>query len=325
LSKTLWAAGLVCAAAALPAPAQQKLRVAVMNFEYATVQGNAAAIFGTNVDIGKGIADILVEKLVNAGRLSVMERKNIDKVLAEQNFSNSDRANSQSAAKIGRILGVDAIVMGSITQFGRDDRTTNVGGNVVGGLAGRYGLGGVGRREAKAVVGISARLVSADTGEILAAATGVGESRRGGATLLGSGGSGRTSAGGIIDMNSVNFANTVLGEATHAAVDQVAIKVHENSARIPAKVVEVHGLVAYASGDTVILNVGSKAGVKVGDKLEVRRGEGEVRDPATGRVIRRLDQKVGEAVVTKVDELSADATFTGSGPAKVGDRVSTLR
>ena len=36
------------------ASAQDKRRVAVMNFEYGTVQGGIAAIFGTNVDVGKG-------------------------------------------------------------------------------------------------------------------------------------------------------------------------------------------------------------------------------------------------------------------------------
>ena len=47
--------------------------------------------------------------------------------------------------------------MGSITQFGRDDKKTNVGGSVFGGQLSKYGLGGVGASKAKAVVGLSAR------------------------------------------------------------------------------------------------------------------------------------------------------------------------
>ena len=72
-----------------------------MNFDYATVQSSVAALFGTNQDIGKGIADMLVDRLVNDGTYSVIERKELDKILAEQNFSNSDRADPSSAAKIG--------------------------------------------------------------------------------------------------------------------------------------------------------------------------------------------------------------------------------
>ena len=65
-----------------------------MNFDYATVQSGVAALFGANKDIGKGIADLLVDKLVQNGTYSVIERKQLDKILAEQNFSNSDRADA---------------------------------------------------------------------------------------------------------------------------------------------------------------------------------------------------------------------------------------
>jgi curli biogenesis system outer membrane secretion channel CsgG len=91
--------------------AQDKKRVAVMNFDYGTVSTYVAQIFGTNQDIGKGIADMLVDRLVNDGKYSVIERKALDKLIAEQNFSNSDRADPSSAARIGKLLGVDAIVI----------------------------------------------------------------------------------------------------------------------------------------------------------------------------------------------------------------------
>src|SRR5947209_1006781 len=194
------------------AQAQPKKRVAVMNFDYATVQSGVSAIFGSNQDIGKGIADLLVDKLVTDGTYSVIERKALEKILAEQNFSNSDRADANTAAKIARILGVDAIVIGSITQFGRDDKKTDVGGGALGGLAGRYGLGGVGKRESKAVVAITARLINVETGEILASATGHGSSQRSGTTLLTSGGSPINAGAGGIDMSSRNFAQTIIGE-----------------------------------------------------------------------------------------------------------------
>ena len=45
----------------------QKKRVAVMNFDYATVQNYVAQIFGSNQDVGKGISDLLVDKLVADG------------------------------------------------------------------------------------------------------------------------------------------------------------------------------------------------------------------------------------------------------------------
>ena len=309
--------GLVLAAATLCA--QPKKRVAVLDFDYATVRSSVAAIWGTDRDVGKGVADLLVEKLVQGGVYTVVERKAIDKVLAEQNFSVSDRVDPTTAAKIGRILGVDAIIIGSITQFGRDDKATTLGG--LGSIGRRYGLGGVQRREAKAVVEVTARMISTDTAEILAVGHGQGESTRSGTSLLGAGGSSGGAGAGAYDMTSKNFAATLIGEAVHKAVGQLSQELEAGASKLPARVVQVNGLIADVSGNTVILNVGSRAGVKVGDRLQVRRKVREVRDPATGKVIRALEDTIGQVVITEVDEVSAVGTYTGSTPPKVGDAV----
>ena len=82
---------------ALPAqePAAQagaRHRIAILDFNYATVMSTSQAVFGTQVDIGKGISDMLIDRLVNDGTYRVIERNQIDKILNEQNFSNSNRA-----------------------------------------------------------------------------------------------------------------------------------------------------------------------------------------------------------------------------------------
>ena len=313
---------VLVSSAAAPAP---KKRVAVLNFEYGTVSSSVASIFGTNMDVGKGIADILVGRLVEGGVYSVFERRSIDKIMSEQNLSNSDRADPMTASKIGRLLGVDAIVIGSITQFGRDDRTTSVGGGVMGGITRRYGLGGVGKRESKALVGISARMIDASSAEILATANAVGESSRSGATMLGSGGSTGAAAGGLIDMNSKNFGSTLLGEAVNKAVTGLARQIESNAARLPTRTVVVEGLVADVSGASLVLNVGTRAGLKVGDRLEVKRPIREIRDPASGKVIRRIEDKLGVLVITEADEQSAVGAYSGTGQPKVGDAVKTIQ
>jgi curli biogenesis system outer membrane secretion channel CsgG len=310
---------LVLALAAAPAAAQKK-RVAVLDFEYGTVRSYVASIFGTDQDVGRGIADLIVEKLVQDGSYSVIERKALEKVLTEQNFANSDRADSSTAARIGRVLGVDAIVIGSITQFGRDDKSTGVAGGALSRVTGRYGLGGIKRTESKAVVGISARMVDTETAEVLATAKGLGESTRSGTNLLGAGG-GSVAAGGAVDMTSKNFAATILGEAVNQSVTQLSRELVASSARLPTRKLVIDGLVADVAGATVILNVGSKAGLKVGDRLQVRRKIRDVRDPASGKILRSIEDKVGEVVITEVDERSAVGTFAGASPAKVGDAV----
>jgi len=301
----------------------QKKRVAVLNFEYGTVKSNAQAIFGTDQDVGKGISDMLVQKLVEDGKYSVIERNALDKVLGEQNFSNSDRADASTAAKIGRILGVDAIIIGSITQFGRDDQHTNIGGGGFGGYGSRMGIGGIGTHKAKAVVGITARLVNTSTGEILAAVTGTGESSRSGTSLIGAGAGGGSGGGAGLDMGSSNFGQTILGEAVKAAVGDAATQLDSKAANLPTVKVSVSGLVADVSGNTLIINVGSKTGLKVGDTLDISRQVRTVKDPATGKVLKSINDKIGSGTVTQIDQDSATVTYEGSGPAKVGDVAQT--
>jgi curli biogenesis system outer membrane secretion channel CsgG len=297
-----------------------------MNFDYATVQSGVAALFGSNQDIGKGIADILVDKLVNDGAYSVIERKQLDKIIAEQNFSNSDRADPNSAAKIARILGVDAIIIGSITQFGRDDKSTNVGGGAASSTLGRFGIGGVKTSKSTAVCTITARMIDTSTAEILASVQGHGEETRNGTGIVGTGGSYAGMAGGALDMKSSNFANTILGAAVNKATTDVAHGLDQKAASLPTapvKAVKIEGVVADVSPDgTLIINVGSKDGVKVGDTLAVNRKVREVKDPTSGKVLRSVVDAVGTLKITEVDEASAVGKFTGAAPAKVGDTVS---
>ena len=302
---------------------QEKRRVAVIDFGYGAVMSSVQALFGTTQDVGRGISDLIIDRLINDGTYRVIERRDLDKLLKEQNFSNSDRADARTAAKIGRLLGVDTIVTGDITQFGRDDR--NIGGGGSFGHWDKYGLGNVGVRKAKAVVGITARMVDVNTGEILASVTGRGESTRSGTNLVGAGGGYANGGSGQLDMSSSNFGQTILGEAVKAAVNQVSSQLEQNANRLPHETVQISGLVADASSNNLIINVGSSAGVHVGDKLVVTRVSREIKDPATGKLLRTVEEPVGELSITSVDQSSAEGHFTGSGQPKVGDAVKSVQ
>ena len=299
----------------------QKRRVAIMNFEYGTVSTSVAQIFGTNVDIGKGISDILVDRLVNGTTFTVFERKALDKLMTEQNISNSDRFDPSTAARIGKLVGVEAIIIGSITQFGRDDKKTGLGG-LGGAVGGKYGLGGVGRTNSKAVVQVTARLISVDTGEILAATQGKGESARSGMDLGGAGGAaGGKFGGGGVDMKSSNFGQTIIGEAVNNAITELSRGLEQYSARIPAKALVIDAMVADVTGSTLIINKGAQMGVRVGDELTVRRVGKAITDPATGKILKRAETPLGKMKITEVDDVSATGTYSGSQPPKVGDTV----
>jgi curli biogenesis system outer membrane secretion channel CsgG len=292
-----------------------------MDFDYATVHSTSAAIFGQDIDIGKGVADLLVTNLVKDGSYSVIERKALDKILAEQNFSNSDRANPASAARIGKLLGVDAILVGSITQFGNETKNLGLGG-AGGGMLG-HGLGGFGHKNSKAIVGLSARLVDIDTGEILSVAEGKGESSRSSTNMLGGGGNWHGWGGGAVNFGSSDFQNTIIGEATKLATDKLTTDVVAGKDKLQVRTIVVQGLVAAVDGGQVVLNVGAKAGVKVGDELSVERVSKEIKDPATGQVLRRLSSSIGVIKVSDVDDVSSVCTVVSGTGFKVGDAVKT--
>ena len=111
--------------------------IALLDFDFGTVQ----QWWSGNWDIGKGISDLIVDELVNDGSFRVIERKRLDAILAEQNFSNSERADPSAAtvAKLGKVLGVKYLIVGSITKFGMEQKKQGIGGGGFGG--GGFGLG----------------------------------------------------------------------------------------------------------------------------------------------------------------------------------------
>jgi curli biogenesis system outer membrane secretion channel CsgG len=75
------------------------------------------------------------------------------------------------------VLGVDALIMGSITALGRDDQHkggasgTVIPMPIIGGIR-------VDKSKAKAAVGITFKLVNAETAQILLSGTAKGQSKR---------------------------------------------------------------------------------------------------------------------------------------------------
>ena len=297
-------------------------RVAILDFDYSTVRSATAALFGTDIDVGRGISDMLVTALVNDGTYSVIERAMLDRILNEQEFSYSGRANMSSAAQIGQVLGVDAIITGSVTQFGNDTDSTGLGG--VGGAARRFGFGGFRQSETKAIVAVDARIINVDTAEILAVAQGTGESSRTSTTILGGGGGwGGFGAGGV-NFGSSDFQETILGEAVRLATEDLSAGLVGGSNRITLRQVIVEGLVAAVDNDLVILNVGGNAGVSVGDRMTIERVTREIRDPVTNEILRRLSTEVGTIELFDVDAVSSIGRIVAGAEFQVGDLATTI-
>jgi curli biogenesis system outer membrane secretion channel CsgG len=184
----------------------KRMAVAVMDFDYGTV----AYHWWGDYDIGKGMADQVVDALVNDGTWRVIERKKLDTVLAEQDFSRSDRADPSAAklSKVGKVLGVKFIIAGSITKFGGEEKSYGAGG------FGGGKIGGLGLKKAKTEVALTGRMIDTTTGEILISAKGEGVSKKGGGVSVGGAG-GHGGAG--FSMGSSDYKESAIGEAQELA------------------------------------------------------------------------------------------------------------
>ena len=187
--------------------------IALLPFEFGSVQ----QWWSGNQDIGIGISDLIVDELLEDGSFRIIERKKLEAILGEQDFSNSNRAepSAKTTAQLGKALGVKYLVVGSITKFGTEISSKGVSG---GGFGSKFGIGSVGTSSGKANVAITARMVDTSTGEIMLSAKGDGTSKRSGLMLGGAGGGGGKAGGGMIDFGASNFHDTIIGEATEQAV-----------------------------------------------------------------------------------------------------------
>lgn len=264
--------------------ADKLFKIAVLPFDDGSIQDRW---WGSNWEVGKGVSDELVSALLATKKFRLIEREQIDKVLKEQDFGASGRVDSKSAAKIGKILGVQLLVMGRVTEFTLKSQGGGIG-------LGDKGIG-LGVKTTTARVVIDARLVDTTTAEIKAAIPGTGEKKN-------------TNLGLVVQWNAIafgssDFQKTNLGIALRDAVNQVATglaaQAYDGVTMGPTTIT---GTVFYAKDNKVIINIGSNDGVQTGMVFIVNHVIEEVKDPDTGEVVDEVTEPVAEITVSEVKE-----------------------
>jgi len=279
------------------------------------IAGGATSQIPTE-DVGKGLQGMIMNRLQQSNVVTVLERNAaIDEEL-KRGLSAQTSPGSRPA--LGHGLGADCVVTGHITIFGRDDKTTKKGGGAAGLIPWKgVGIAGLGltKKEEKAVVALELRLVDAETSEVLLPINVRGESKRESKSLglegLGIGAGGIAGGGFGNAMNSSNFANTILGEATINAVDQIVKQIQEKVPQLPVKPRKIEGRVAQITPNGIYLALGSHDGVLLGDRFEIRQISNQVLDPQTKEPIATEAVKVGELVVSEVEEKSSIGNYGG--------------
>jgi curli biogenesis system outer membrane secretion channel CsgG len=300
----------------------QKRRIAVMSLDVSPDARQKAQQMGIGNDLGTGLSDLVIKGLVTDGKYTVVERAALDKIIKEQNFSNSDRADPNTAVKLGKLAGVDAIVIGSVTQFSGETETKGSGPVNVHGFT----IPGQKTQTFTVNVGVTARMIDTSTGTIFASASGTGTAKTTKKSTTGS-----SFFPAQTDTGSNTFSSSSVGEATNQAIADLVRQIEAAPLPVaaapppppPVARTTYKGIVADVSGATLILTVGTKDGVHVNDMVEISRPSRVVKDPTTGKVLKVITDKLGEAKITEADETSATATYSGTAVVKVKDQVSS--
>ncbi len=235
-----------------------KKRIAVVDFVNKTAYGRGR--------LGSAATDILINGLVKSQQFIMIERDKLSQIMQEQGLGMSGVVDAHTAAKAGRVLGLNAIVTGSVSQFG-----VKTGG---------MDFGFYKKKEQVVETVVDIRVIDANSGQILLAESGQGIAVTTTSEVLGMGG-------------RVGYDETLAGKALRSAI----VKLIDNIVQ-SMQASEWSGRIAQLEGGTVYLNAGRQVGLELNDKLDVFRPGKEIIDPATGLSLGFTQSKIGQVNVT---------------------------
>lgn len=263
-----------------------KRKVAVIDFENKTRYGERR--------LGEAVSDILITELGKSNRFILIEREKFDKLVAEQELERSKYFAPDQQAEMGRMLGLNAIVTGSVSQFG----VHTEGSNCL--------LWSTKKQVAEATVDV--RTVDVETGQITYTETGSGSAERDYTQVLGIG-----TSGGYDEL---------LGQkAFRQAIVKFVKNLEEQLSRTTW-----YCRVAEFDGAKVYLDAGQRSNLPLGTTLTVRRPGKEIKSPETGMVIGYTQEDVGKIKVTGYfgDDGGTAEIIEGVSP-EVGDYAVLLQ
>ena len=269
--------------------------VAVTDFE------NRASFQG-QWELGSGMAEILIERLMQSGQVTVVERKHIDGVLAEIMRQGRDLFRREGRVERGRLMNVRYLIRGVVTDL-----------TVTGDASGWFGAPGASGylRGGRTRVGLYVTVSDVETGRIVSAVRSEGTAAQ------------RRIRGGIryneLSFGGDAFFRTPLGRATHTAMERAVQQILRD---LPQERWEPR--VAESGVDWVVINGGVNVGVMAGQRFAVREEGRRITDPLTGEVIERVPGRaVGTLEIHTVQPLSARGTLI-EGNASRGDFLEPL-
>jgi len=272
-------------------------RVAVIGFD----STSPGYLWSIDSELSKAATDLMINALVNTDHFRVFERNKLEAILQEQDFQvSSGRVDPSTAVKIGKMIGVDSIVTGSITS-------------IVFSKSGGITLGPINLKKSVATVTIMVRAINVTTGEIIFSEVKKGTTSKSGISIRipipVAGGLGLSSES-VVDIFSAieNVCQQVAVEFA-AKLDSNLIISSSTSLPLEGYVVKVEST---SSGEItqVYINLGANSGIQAGEEIKIYQ-EGEViLDPKTQEVLDKELILVAQARIIQVKENISIALVT---------------
>ncbi len=303
--------------------AQRKKQVAVLDFEFIAADHQRVAQFayGDPRNLSKQIVSSLENHLVQQKNYVVIERERVNKILHEQNLGATGRIDASTAAQVGKLMGADEVIYGSVTmlemegmpQGKRSNETWNP-------------------KNLKSRIGVHFRMVDTTSGQLKVAEEVIGLSSRpaaGEKPKSGFGGFMKDVGIGILTNKSANDGpkpeqvGEVIRLAVNDSISIMARKMEESAAQAQAQPVEeapaIYGEILSVNGPMVVIIGLDRSKIRVTNRFDVRRAFSK--KSASGKTFTYTD-KIGEVEIVEIQSEVVRGSFFGSTPAREGDMVT---
>jgi len=250
--------------------------------------------YGQN-KLTQAAVDVLYSELEKSNLFNLYERADLAELEKEFDLIETKKVSPAAAAQKGQWVGVQAVIIGTITQFGLWEEAKDYGAYK--------------KKTEIAECTVDVRVVDVTNGQIITADSGTGRTERSMETTFGLGAKG-------------SYDETMADKALRDSIDKFIDNLIRRLNEMPweGKVVDLD---TSGSEQTVYVNAGRKSQMPKGAKLAVYQVTGKLTDPETGQFLGYKTRRVAAAEVFDFagEDVSMARVTSGAGSISKGDIV----
>lgn len=255
-----------------PATPTLKRKIALGRITNETNYGQSLLRDRHDDPLGKQVTDLMSKALTESGAYLVFERPDIGRIQAEGSLTDTKL----------NLIGVDALIIGSLTEFGRK-------------TLGETGFASSSKRQV-AFAKVDVRVVDVNTGHVFFATSGAGEASTETASTFGFG-------------SQAGYDGTLNDSAIRQAVAGAVSKLSVEMSSRPWQT-----YILKADGNRVFLGGGKSQGIKPGMQFLVQTQGEQVKSPQTGALVTLPGQVIAQV---RVETLFGDNELNEGSVASV--------